>query len=156
MYYNVAYKNQIYIINGLRSESRINQINSTLLDVYVSFSSEEESRTACQWSRKLSAHNLILRLTQPFRCPNLSLTQPNLLQCSGWFLMTKHKRKALQGIYKTTANFWETVFKAVWNNYLKNWQRKLDWTGVEPETSRLPYQCFTIWAIWPLDGGPPE
>ena len=28
--------------------------------------------------------------------------------------------------------------------------------GLKPETSGLPYQCSSIWAIQPLDGGPPE
>ena len=33
---------------------------------------------------------------------------------------------------------------------------KLTQPGLKPKTSGLRYQCSSIWAIQPLDGGPPE
>jgi len=38
--------------------------------------------------------------------------------------------------------------------YLKNWKENLTGLGLKPDTSGLPYQCSSIWAIQPLDGGP--
>ena len=48
---------------------------------------------------------------------------------------------------KLTGNF-QTIWKIGKEN--------LTGPGLEPETSGLPYQCSSIWAIQPLDGGPPE
>ena len=41
-------------------------------------------------------------------------------------------------------------------NFWKIGKENLSEPGLEPETSGLPYQCSSIWAIQPLDGGPPK
>ena len=43
-------------------------------------------------------------------------------------------------------------FQTIW----KIGKENLTGPGLEHETSGLPYQCSFIWAIQPLDGGPPE
>ena len=58
-----------------------------------------------------------------------------------------------------------------WRNRRRTKRKKIEWksnqfykigkdnvtgSGLESETSGLPYQCSSIWAIQPLDGGPPE
>ena len=60
------------------------------------------------------------------------------------------------GILASNWNKFDTTRKVILRRNWKIGKENLTGLGLESETSGFPYQCSSIWAIQPLDDGPPK